>query len=75
VLALLAALLFVGGLAAGAANNVLGISLPICAVLIIVADLLTGSLARIETKLDDQVDATYDQIQRATNRSAAEKDV
>ncbi len=64
MLAFLAALLFLGGLAAGFANNVLGISLPICGVLIILADLLTGSLARIEAKLDDQVDATYDKIRR-----------
>lgn len=68
MLTTLAAFLFLGGLAAGFANNVLGISLPICAVLIILADLLTGSLARIESRLDDQVDATYDQTNRKSRQ-------
>ncbi len=70
MLGFLAALLFLGGMVAGFANNVLGISLPICAVLIIAIDLVTGSLARIESKLDDQVDATYDQTNRKAKQQA-----
>lgn len=69
MLTFLSALLFLGGIVAGCFNNVLGISLPICAVLIVVSDLVAGSLTRIESRLDDQVDATYDQ----TNRKAKQE--
>lgn len=64
MLTVFAALLFVGGCVAGLNNNVLGVSLPICGVLVLLGNLLLSTLEGIESKLDDQVDATYDQTKR-----------
>lgn len=60
--------LFLLGIVAGANNNVLGISLPICAILVFFGYRALQTLEGIERKLDEQVDATYDQIRQDAKR-------
>ena len=58
---ILSIFLFIAGIAAGIFNNVLGISLPICAVLLIIGDSITSI---IKSRLDDLVDAKYAEIHK-----------
>lgn len=62
--------LFLLGIVAGANNNVLGISLPICAILVFLGYRVLQTLEGIERKLDEQVDATYDQIRQDAKRES-----